>query len=141
MNNLKSTMTVVTGLALAMALGLSEVTAGVTSLNEVGPKKDFPSVVRSYESMNRDFSRVGRPRSVAQVRNIRIGSSKQQLVAVVGQPVSAYSDGSWNFNVALPLPQRHRLICQYRVYFDDNERVAGTVWRRPQCADIVIGQK
>lgn len=141
MNYLKSTMAVMAGLALAMALGVSAVKAGVTSLNEVGAKKDFPIAVRAYESMNRDFSRVGRPRSVEQVRTIKIGSSKRQLVSVVGQPVSAYQDGSWNFNVALPLPQRHRLVCQYRVFFDDSGRVAGTVWRRPQCADIVIGKK
>jgi outer membrane protein assembly factor BamE (lipoprotein component of BamABCDE complex) len=90
--------------------------------------------------MDAAYSRTGAVRSVTAVRSIEIGSTKEQVVSNIGQPVFAYRDGSWNFNVALPLPQRNTLICQYRVYFDENELVQGTVWRRPQCADIVLGQ-
>lgn len=137
MTYMKSALTLVTGLALAAGLGVTAMAEDVTTLNGVGPDRDFPRVSRAYDTMNRDFSRTGVPRSVAQVRRIAIGSTKRQLVAAVGQPVSAYGDGSWNFNVALSLPQSHKLICQYRVYFDDADRVQGTLWRRPQCADII----
>jgi outer membrane protein assembly factor BamE (lipoprotein component of BamABCDE complex) len=140
MKCLKNSMALMAGVALALSLSFGSASAGVTSLNEIGPKKDFPRVSRAYQDMDARFARVGTPRSVAQVRQIALGSTKKQLVGVVGQPVSAYNDGSWNFNVALPLPQRNKLICQYRVYFDDADRVAGTVWRRPQCANIVTGK-
>ncbi len=140
MKRVKTPFAMLTGLAMALVLGLGPAAADVTTLNGVGPDRDFPRAWRAYSQMDKRFARVGTPRSVATVRKIAIGSSKQQLVRAVGQPVSAYKDGSWNFNVALPLPQRNKLICQYRVYFDDQDRVAGTLWRRPQCANIVTGQ-
>jgi hypothetical protein len=89
--------------------------------------------------MDEPFVRIGTPRTVAQVRAISLGSSKNQLVGAIGQPKSAYGDGSWNFDISFALPQGNRLICQYRVYFDAADQVAGTVWRRPQCLDIIIG--
>lgn len=114
--------------------------AEVTELNVLGPEKGFPRVSRAYPEMDAEFVRRGTPRTVEQVRRIAIGSSKIQLVRAIGQPVSAYKDGSWNFNVSFRLPQGNRLICQYRVYFDQAEHVAGTVWRRSQCANIAIGK-
>lgn len=141
MTRFRNSMALLTSLAFAAMLSVTPATAETTTLNAVGPNKNFPRAYRAYPTMDVTFSRVGTPRSVAQVRQIEIGSSKRQLVNAIGQPVSAYTDGSWNFNVALPLPQRNKLICQYRVYFDDADRVAGTLWRRPQCADIVTGQR
>lgn len=112
----------------------------VTELNVLGPDRDFPRVSKAYTDMDATFVRQGSGRTVEQVSRIAIGSSKTQLVRAIGQPVSAYKDGSWNFNVSFRLPQGNRLICQYRVYFDASEQVAGTVWRRPQCADIATGK-
>lgn len=112
----------------------------VTELNVLGPDRDFPRVSKAFTDMDAAFVRNGSNRTVAQVRRIQIGSSKTQLVRAIGQPVSAYSDGSWNFNVSFRLPQGNRLICQYRVYFDASELVEGTVWRRPQCANIATGK-
>ena len=40
--------------------------------------------------------------------------------------------------MALDYPQSHTLVCQYRVFFDADGRVEETVWRRPQCADVII---
>lgn len=141
MKFVNSSITTLTGFALSAVLAVGSALAdNVNTINGVGPDREFPRVWRDYQGLNKDFARVGTPRTVATIRKIDIGSSKRQLVNAVGQPVSAYSDGSWNFNVALPLPQRNKLICQYRVYFDDADRVAGTLWRRPQCANIVTGQ-
>lgn len=130
------------GLIAAVMISLLPVTlavADVTELNLLGPDRDFPRVSRSYTSMNATFSRNSVKKSVAQIRSIAIGNTKNQLVGIIGQPVSAYSDGSWNYNLALPLPQGNRLVCQYRVYFDSDEKVAGTLWRRPQCVNIATG--
>jgi len=130
---------ILAGLSAALFLSLSSAKADVTELNLVGPERIFPRVWRAYPNMDASFERIGTPRSIAQVRRVEIGYSKQQLVRAVGQPVSAYEDGSWNFNVALPLPQNNRLICQYRVYFDGQSQVVGSIWRRPQCAALVVG--
>lgn len=140
MNHLRFSATLLLGLVLYIGPMDRPAHADVAGLNVVAPEEGFPSTWRSYPSMDAEFSRTGTPRSVAQVRRVEIGSTKEQLVSAVGQPVSAYRDGSWNFNVALPLPRTNRLICQYRVYFDDDGRVTGTAWRRPQCADIITGQ-
>ena len=129
------------GLVAALTLSVGPVLAEVTALNLLASGKDFPRVWREYPDMDARFERPGIARTPQQVQKVAIGSSKQQLVRAVGQPVSTYPDGSWNFNIALPLPQRNRLICQYRVFFDAQERVTGTIWRRPQCVQLVTGQR
>lgn len=137
--------TLTTGLALGLTLILTPIAGPALAqekagLNIVAPKRDFPSVRRSYQSMSKEYSRTGTWRSVRQINRVKIGSTKRQLIGAVGQPVSSHKDGSWDFIVGLKLPQRHRLICQYRVYFDDQGRITTTAWRRPQCADIVAGR-
>jgi hypothetical protein len=130
-------------LVAAFAIGLMPFTsamADVTELNVLGVDHEFPRVSRAFTQMDAVFEREALGRTVAQVRRVDIGNTKNQLVRAVGQPVSAYSDGSWNFNLSFRLPQGNRLICQYRVFFDEFEQVAGTIWRRPQCVDIMNGE-
>lgn len=134
MTNMRSLMALLAGLIL----WIGPLHAEVEGLNVLAPDKEFPRVGRSYSSMDAVFARTGVIRSVAQVREVQIGSTKAQLVSAVGQPVSTYGDGSWNFNISLDFPQANRLICQYRVWFDDDDRVSGTAWRRPQCLNIII---
>lgn len=141
MFGLKKSFAKLIGVFVIGLMPFAPVMAGdVTELNLLGPDRDFPRVSRAYTDMDATFVRNGSNRTVAQVRSIAIGSSKTQLVRAIGQPISAYGDGSWNFNVSFRLPQGNRLICQYRVYFDASEQVAGTVWRRPQCANIATGK-
>lgn len=126
--------------AVIAVLPIGTAFADVTELNVLGPDKDFPRVSRSYPSMNATFSRNGVKREISEVRKVAIGIDKRQLVNAIGRPVSAFNDGSWNYNLALRLPQGNRLICQYRVYFDNDERVSGSVWRRPQCVNLATGK-
>ncbi|MCX7566526.1 outer membrane protein assembly factor BamE [Sulfitobacter sp. F26169L] len=140
MKMLKQYFAMLIGAAVIGLYPLAPAIADVTELNVLGPDRSFPRVSRAYPDMDATFVREGTPRTVAQVRRVAIGSTKLQLVKAVGQPVSAYRDGSWNFNVSFRLPQGNRLICQYRVYFDADDKVAGTVWRRPQCQNIVLGK-
>jgi len=126
--------------ALVVVPAAQALAKDVTELNQLGPDRDFPRVSRSFPSMDATFSRPGLKRSVSQVAQVQIGSNKRQVVDAIGKPVSAYRDGSWNYNIAFRLPQRNRLVCQYRVYFDTDENVAGTLWRRPQCSNIATGK-
>lgn len=128
-------------LSLALTLLASPAFAVETdTLNIVDPGRGFSRVWRAYPDMDEPFVRDGTHLSLNQVRGVAQGQSKGQLVRQVGKPVSKTTQGAWNFNLSLPLPQGNRLVCQYRVYFDDAERVTGTVWRRPQCAGLVTGQ-
>ncbi len=140
MTTLKQQFTKLICAAVIGLIACASAMADVTELNVLGPEKGFRRVSRAYPDMDAEFVRRGTPKTVAQVRRIDIGSSKTQVVRAIGQPVSAYKDGSWNFNVSFRLPQGNRLICQYRVYFDQTDHVAGTVWRRPQCANIATGK-
>ncbi|PRY93411.1 SmpA/OmlA family protein [Hasllibacter halocynthiae] len=127
-------------LSLAIAFGGASLPGpAAAELDVVDPDRGFPRVSRPYESMDAAFSRVGIPRSVAQIRQVRVGGTKADLVRALGRPVSAYADGSWNYDLSLDYPQANRLVCQYRVYFDAAGRVEETVWRRPQCAAVVRG--
>lgn len=111
----------------------------VTELNVLASDAAFPRVSRAFTDMDAQFVRRNFLRTVAQVNQVQVGTAKTDLIRMVGQPVSAYSDGSWNFDLSFRLPQNNRIICQYRVFFDDQDRVAGTIWRRPQCTDIMHG--
>ena len=134
----RSSLPAALALGLAVALGgLALPAPALADLNVVDPNRGFPRVGRSYPGLDANYARVGAVRSTAQVRRVRVGSSKTEVARAIGRPVSAYRDGSWNYNLSLDYPQRNRLICQYRVYFDANERVEETVWRRPQCAAVV----
>lgn len=111
-----------------------------TALNLVDPKQNFPDVSRAYSAMDERYARTGNERSIEQVRRVTRGMDKRGLINALGQPVAAYPDGSWLMNLSLVLENENRLICQYRVWFDEEERVVGSVWRRPQCADLVLAR-
>ena|SRR5690554_3282172 len=128
------------GGALAALFLAGAALADTNGLNQIDPHRGFSNVWRAYVDMDEPYVRNGTTRSVEQIRRIAVGHTKQQVMRDAGQPVSANQDGSWNFDINLPLPQRNELVCQYRVYFDADDRVTGSVWRRPQCAEIVVGR-
>ncbi|PTE21202.1 hypothetical protein C5F48_13510 [Cereibacter changlensis JA139] len=109
-------------------------------LNEVNPRVGFTSVTRSYPSMDARYVRVGIPREIAQVRRVALGQSPEEVQAVLGRPAVGYGDGSWEYHLSLPLTRSDRLICQYRAFFDGADKLVRGVWRRPQCADLVLGR-
>ena len=129
-------------LAVTTLVPLGAATAqGVDPLNEVNPRVGFSSVSRAYADMDARFVRKGNERTVAQVRRIALGQTAQSLQPALGHPAYGYEDGSYEYLVSLPLTgTRDRLICQYRVFFDGEGKVERAVWRRPQCADLVLGR-
>ncbi len=111
------------------------------ALNLVDSGRDFSRVWRAYPDMDMRFARAGNPVPLARVRAIAIGQTKTDLVRAIGAPALVHEDGSAEFHLALPQTGRDRLVCQYRVYFDAENRVRASIWRRPQCADLVAGRK
>ena len=135
------------GRTLAVLAALFLVPAGLAGaqqhtdpLNGVNTRAGFSSVDRAYPQMNARYARKGTPRDIATVRSVAVGQSQTEVEALLGKPASRNSDGSREFNLSLPLNQRDRLICQYRVFFDGAGTVERAVWRRHQCADLVLGR-
>lgn len=108
------------------------------TLNQVYAEQEFSRVERAYSDMDRRYSRIGTPRSISQVNRVALGQTKADLQTLLGQPAIIERGGAWEFHLALPLTGRNELVCQYRVHFDQDERVQATVWRRPQCAELVL---
>lgn len=130
-------------LALALLLSLpfgAAVAQGGDPLNEVNPRIEFSSVSREYADMDMRYVRTGSQREIAQVRRVAVGQSSDELQSILGRPAFGHGDGSHEFLLSLPLTARDRVICQYRVYFDGDGKVERAVWRRPQCADLVLGR-
>lgn len=109
-------------------------------LNGVDPGAGFTSVSRAYSSMDAEYERTGTELEIDQVRTIEIGQLRDDLQLVYGSPAHNNLDGSAEFHLSLPLTEKDRLICQYRVFFDGEKKVERAVWRRPQCADLVVQQ-
>lgn len=132
------------GVLMAVLLSLMLPPGGMAAvientLNQVYSEREFSRVGRAYSDMDRRYSRIGTPRSIPQVNHVALGQTKAELQALLGQPAIIERGGAWEFHLALPLTGRNELVCQYRVHFDKDERVQATVWRRPQCAGLVLG--
>lgn len=109
-------------------------------LNRVAPEVEFSSAERNYADLDARYAREGALREITQVRRIAVGQSQDELQAALGPSAVEHDDGSYEYHLSLPLTRQDRLICQYRVFFDDRDKVASAVWRRPQCADLVLEQ-
>ncbi|WP_306154318.1 hypothetical protein [Roseovarius sp. MMSF_3281] len=111
------------------------------SVQMVDPNAGFSSVSREYPDLNVPYSREGVKKRIARVRSVRPGMSRRDLQRALGRPAIGYGDGSLEFHVSLPLTGPSQLICQYRVFFDDDGMVDRAVWRRQQCANLISAQK
>ena len=126
-----------TALALVpvlMLLGAPIVQAA--DLNEVADHgRGFDDVDRAYASMDSKYAREGVSRTPQQLRQLAIGQTPEQVVAILGSPVTTDSTG-WHYNVSLPMDRADELVCQYKVQFNQDRTLAGGIWPRPQCAAI-----
>lgn len=110
-------------------------------LNEVNPHAGFSSVSKAYSDMDARYVRRGTAITIAQVRQVSVGQSRNDLQTTLGRPAISNKDGSYEFHLALPLTTRDKLVCQYKVFLDGKGQVERGVWRRPQCADLVAGKR
>ncbi len=114
---------------------------GYDQLNVVDPHRGFSHAYRDYPSMDERFARNGTWHTVSEVQRVQIGQSRTELKRHIGTPkLRTEDDSAWDYDLHLPLDRNNRLVCQYRVYFDADGLVRGTLWRRPQCAELATGQ-
>lgn len=134
-------LAIVTSLAGCGVLHQGTWSTGFDALNMVDPHRGFAHAYRNYTNMDEDFARSGTRHSIAQIGQIQIGQTRAELTRNIGTPkYRAEDDRSWDYDLHLPLDRQNRLVCQYRVYFDADGLVRGTLWRRPQCAELATGQ-
>ena len=108
-------------------------------LNMLDPSEDFARAWRAYPDMDARYARAGTRDQIASVRQVALGQDIKAVEAAIGKPVLTNPDvGYSEFNISLQQAGRDRMICQYRVYFDKAGKVTASVWRRPQCANLVV---
>lgn len=77
---------------------------------------------------------------------IRPGVPAAQVKTLLGAPLTQ-TDGKqgeeWDYNFTLALPNANgdRLVCQYKVVFDDQQQVKEALWRRRQCPRAIAAAK
>ena len=126
--------------AAVFLLGGSVLAETYHGLNNVAPKAGFSDVDRAYPDMNEKYVRYGKSMNLAKIRRVKLSQSRDDVTRILGKPVTAANDGSLYFVINLPYLKSSQFVCQYRVFFDSDEVVSATVWRRPQCANLVTGK-
>lgn len=111
--------------------------AGNGGVDRSGSEKDpsaFADVAVQVKNLKGDFVRKGNFVSVKSISQVTPGSDRDEVIKLLGHPLSQSGDKWWFYNINLPLQgMDDYLVCQYRVTFDGRETVAATTWRRPQC--------
>src|SRR3546814_11339201 len=89
------------------------------------------------------FKRDGLVSNPDVFKQIVQGVPASEVQTLIGDPLGKTSGSQgpeWNYNFTLLLPRSENyMVCQYKVVFDGKETVKETVWRRPQCLNIVNG--
>lgn len=104
---------------------------------------DYADVEVSPREMNPPFVRHGLVIEPQRLSSVSAGLSGDEVTAILGGPLrkNGARDGEWDYDVKLKMPQSENyLICQYKIVFDEQDRVSETVWRRRQCAQIAARQ-
>ncbi|TGD65747.1 hypothetical protein EYC08_07690 [Tabrizicola sp. WMC-M-20] len=131
-------------LALTFSLPLLAACVGGPTpdrLNLVDPDEGFSRVWRDYPDMDARYARSGSRDTLSAVRTVAMGQDGGTVESAIGRPrIISPESGMSEYNLSLSLTGRDRLVCQYRVYYDAEGKVKGSVWRRPQCADLVTGR-
>ena len=136
-------LTTFTGAVLVTA---TSVAAHTNPIDEVSnPKKlDYQDVEARRPDFAEPFLRDGVIDQPQHLQQLRKGTSLDQAVAMLGQPLkkgSGKSGNEWDYNLKFKMPNSENyMVCQYKLVVDEGKKqIADTVWRRKQCLDIVNG--
>ncbi|SFQ87399.1 Outer membrane protein OmpA [Halopseudomonas formosensis] len=95
---------------------------------------DFDDVAVVFKDLGPGYVRQGAVIPVPTIAQVSPGLSREEVRALLGNPVKEVDQRWWVYNISLPLAARHDyLVCQYGIAFDPAGQVTGTRWRRPQC--------
>lgn len=125
--------------ALAGILSAGAASAGM--LNVHNPSMPFDSVSPALRELDAYFVRPGKPVTVDRVREIQLGASQNDVASLLGPPVRTTKNGrAWDYNLKFVTAEEGEIVCQYKVLFGNGNAVEETVWRRPQCRELVAGR-
>lgn len=125
---------------LTGALSAGSAFAGM--LNVHNPNMRFDSVSPALTKLNENFVRPGKPVAIGLVRKVELGATQDQVSALLGQPVRITNRGgrqTWDYNLQFKTADDGDIVCQYKVLFGSAQQVDETVWRRPQCRELIMG--
>jgi len=89
--------------------------------------------------MNPPFVRDGVVTEPQRFAAIAPSLDQAQVRTLLGAPIRQQGR-EWDYNFQLRMEQSENyLVCQYKVVFDDQNRVRETVWRRRQCQQLALG--
>lgn len=139
-------------IAAVLAVGLLVATgSALAHKNPVDPISnpqglEFSNVEMELPDYAPPFQRDGQLEETrAAYNDVQPGMTQPQIRTLLGKPLNAGagSEGAeWNYNFTLVLPtSTNYIVCQYKVVFDDDNRVKAGVWRRNQCLDIARNQQ
>lgn len=104
---------------------------------------EYDNVAAGPSEMGPPFLREGVIIEPQRMAMIRPGASQAAVRSALGEPLSRDDPrrGDWDYDLKLMLPQsQNYLVCQYKVRFDENQRVRETIWRRRQCERLAAGE-
>ncbi|MAM08926.1 MAG: hypothetical protein CML23_00395 [Rhizobiaceae bacterium] len=107
------------------------------------PKMRFESVAPSLTELDAYFVRNGKPVTVDLVRQVEIGVGRDKVAALLGEPIKVTRRGNkatWDYNLKFVTADDGELVCQYKVLFGNAQQVDETVWRRPQCRELMVSR-
>lgn len=134
-------------LIVAVLAGGALAATGCAHNNPVDPVTnpqglEYADVDMEIPEYDATFARTGTlVRDTSLFNRITPGIPAAQVKQLLGKPrriTSGKLGKEWNYNFTLVMPvSENYLVCQYKVVFDDKQRVRETVWRRDQCLDVV----
>jgi len=126
-------------LAAACAMGVSGAAYGqhnpIDEVSNAGAL-NYTNVTIAPRDMKEPFVRDGVVAEPQRFAAIVPGLEKAQVQALLGEPLRQQGR-EWDYNFQLKMEQSENfLVCQYKVVFDDQQRVRETIWRLRQCQQL-----
>ena len=110
------------------------------------PKQlDYTNVNMVASDYSEPFKRSAPVRDVAFFKNLKPGTSANDVQVLLGAPLKqnvGQSGQEWDYDVSFKMPKSENyLVCQYKVVINASQKLQETVWRRQQCLDLVSAQQ
>lgn len=139
-----STFVAAVVLAAGVGIGISQAAVAAGQSNPVDhvsnpTSLDYTDVEIAPRNLDEPFVRDGVGADQQVFSAIAPGLEQAQVETLLGAPIRQ-SGAEWDYNFKFKMQQsQNYLVCQYKVVFDEQQRVSDTVWRRRQCQQLAAG--